>query len=159
MRGFIAALTAILLTSCAPLTSTRAPIEVAIDVRDARTGEPIPDALIVGGVGAFFYPDSQPGPFGRPGVIPSFVVVNDPSEWAVRTGRDGTAVVQIAGGNPSSMLIIKDGYQATNATLEAGTTRSLEHAHWTTADPPQAVHGRPLPAPLLEFRVRDTGTR
>lgn len=159
MRGLIASLTAILLTSCAPLTSTRAPIEVAIDVRDARTGEPVPDALILGGVDAFFYPDSQPGPFGRPGGIPSFVVVNEPSEWLVRTDRDGTAVVRIAGGNPSSMLIIKDGYQSTSATLEAGTTGTVEHAHWTTADPPQAVHGRPLPAPLLEFRVRDAGAR
>ena len=35
------------LTSCAPLSTTYDPIDVVIEVRDASTGRPVDDAMVI----------------------------------------------------------------------------------------------------------------
>ena len=116
--------------ACAPLTSHYAPVDAVIEVRDADTGHPIADATVYGGVNALFNPDSQVGVLGRPGSIPGFVVVNEPSHWMTRTDSNGVAEVQIAGGNPTSLTIVKPGYARIQDWIGTGSTGRLAGTHW-----------------------------
>ena len=142
------------LASCAPLSTTYDPIDVVIEVRDAGTGEPLSDAELYGGVNAIFNPDSQPGPLGRPGGIPGFVVVNEPSEWVARTDSNGQAAVRLAGGNPTSLTITRPGYLRLRACIETGRSEIIGGSHWRSG-PRNPVTGQERP---LEFRVVRTAT-
>ena len=146
------------LASCAPLSTTYDPIDVVIEVRDASTGRPVDDAMVIGGVNAMFNPDSQPGALGQPGRIPGFVVVNEPSDWMVRTDSQGKAVVQLAGGNPNSLTISKHGYDRIHACIETGVDGVTNGDQWQRDS--RISHRRPGRAEShqLEFRVVDRGS-
>ena len=153
MRGFMAVLALILVTSCAPLDTRYAPISVVIDVRDAASGDPVAGAAVLGGVNALFNPDSQPGSLGRPGGIPGFVVVNEPSEWITRTDESGRATTSIAGGNPTSLVILKDGYDVSRATIRTNTTLPVGFGSWSEGLVSPVPAGTTPVGKRLEFRV------
>ncbi len=146
------------LSSCAPLSTTYEPIAVIIEVRDVATGRPIEDAVVTGGVNALFNPDSQPGALGQPGRIPGFVVVNEPSDWAVRTDLRGRVDLQLAGGNPNSLSISKPGYQTIRVCIETGRSGVLVGDHWQGDS--RLTHRRPnrTDGQRLEFRIVDGQT-
>ena len=146
------------LSSCAPLSTTYEPIAVVIEVRDVATGRPIEDAVVTGGVNALFNPDSQPGALGQPGRIPGFVVVNEPSDWAVRTDLRGRVDLQLAGGNPNSLTISKHGYDRIHACIETGVDGVTNGDQWQRDS--RISHRRPGRAEShqLEFRVVDRGS-
>lgn len=142
-----------LAAGCAPLDTRYAPVRVIIDVRDAVTGEPLEDVAVLGGVNAMFNPDHQPSMLGRPGEIPSFVVVNEPSSWILTTNGSGQATGWVAGGNPTSMLIIKDGYMPTRAFIETNSTRPVGLEYWNEGLVDPIPAGTTPTANRLEFRV------
>jgi hypothetical protein len=90
-----------LTTSCAPLTTTYPSSEIIIGVRDSSTHEPISGATVLSSVNVFFYPVMDDNMFGRGGVIPSFVAINEPDGWTAITDHDGQAFASTAGGSPS----------------------------------------------------------
>lgn len=154
MRCKPLALLAIVFTGCAPLDTTYAPIEIDIDVRDALTHKPIEGAVVVGSVNVFFYPESQDNMFGRPGVVPGFVEVNEPAGWNVLTNEVGTARTHVAGGNPTYLYIIADGYPSAEGYIETTEMTASSPAAWTQGVLEQALHDAPMEAARLEFRVR-----
>lgn len=149
----LAPLLMVLAAGCAPLDTRYAPVRVLIDVRDAVTGEPLEDVAVLGGVNAMFNPDTQPGILGRAGGIPSFVVVNEPSSWILTTDASGQATGWLAGGNPTSILIIKDGYMPTRTIIEANSTRPVGLEYWNEGLAEPIPAGSTSTTNRLEFRV------
>jgi hypothetical protein len=148
-------LLAIMFTGCAPLDTSYAPIEVGIDVRDATTHRPIEGARVVGSVHVFFYPESQDNMFGRPGVVPGFVEVNEPAGWKVLTNEDGTALTHVAGGNPTYLYIIADGYPSAEGYIETAEMTAEYPSAWTHGVIEQSLHDAPMETTRLEYRVRN----
>jgi len=156
---FLALLMLLALAGCAPLDTRYAPVRVVIEVRDAQSGTPLEDAAVLGGVNAIFNPDTQPGMLGRPGGIPSFVVVNEPSSWILTTNGAGMAIGEVAGGNPTSVLIVKDGYLPIRAVIETNSTKSVFPFYWNEGRTESTPYGSEPAGRRLEFRVRvDVGS-
>jgi len=151
---FLVSFMLLALAGCAPLDTRYSPVKVVIEVRDAENGTPLEDAAVLGGVNAIFNPDSQPGVLGRPGGIPSFVVVNEPSSWILTTNGAGVAMGEVAGGNPTSVLIVKDGYLPTRAVIETNSTRPVFPHDWNEGEAGPTPFGTQPARLRLEFRVR-----
>ncbi len=140
-----------LLAGCAPLSTRYAAIPIRIEVRDAATGMPLGDARISGGVNVAFNPSAQPGFLGRPGGVPSFVEINEPSSWTSTTDQAGLTRLSIAGGNPSSITISRDGYETIRSVINAGERLPVNHRLWSEGDqPPRPSESG---AGRMEFRV------
>lgn len=149
----------LLFTGCAPLDTRYQPVPVVIDVRDSATGEPIEDVAILGSVNVLFNVDMQDNSLGRGGGIPGFVEINEPSGWIVHTDGSGSVATSIAGGNPTSLLIYKEGYPFARGVVETNTTRPFGATGWTEGHVSPAVHGEPLQGTRLQYRVLPAGTR
>ena len=118
MRFPLGMMLMLLMTGCAPLSTTYTPISLTIDVRDAQTQVPIQDAVIVGSTLVMFYPEMQDNMFGRPGAIPSFVAINEPTGWRVSTNSSGSAIATVAGGTPTSIMVMAEHYAPLHVTIE-----------------------------------------
>ena len=139
---------------CAPLSTTYTPTTLSIDVRDAKTQVPIQDAVIVGSTQVMFYPEMQDNMFGRPGVIPSFVAINEPSGWHVETNSKGTAQTSTAGGTPFVISVMARGYATAHGVITVDAAGRPHGAMvWGRGETmPDDQSGR-----TLEFRVQPTG--
>ncbi len=157
MRNSLAVL-ALLFAGCAPLTTAYEPVEIDIDVRDATTHEPIEGAMVVGAVNVFFYPETQENMFGRPGVVPGFVEINEPEGWNVLTNEAGTARTHVAGGNPTYVYIFADGYPSIEGYIETSEMRANAPSAWSRGVTEQAVHEAPVESMHLEYRIRSQNT-
>jgi hypothetical protein len=139
-----------LTTSCAPLTTTYPSSEIIIGVRDSSTHEPISGATVLSSVNVFFYPVMDDNMFGRGGVIPSFVAINEPDGWTAITDHDGQAFASTAGGSPSNIAILAGGYPMTRGSFNTSPTgRVVDVTMWTKGTVDLATpHER-----TLEFRI------
>lgn len=137
--------------ACAPLTTTYPSTDIIIDVRDSVTHSPIHGALVVGSINVFYYPVMEDNMFGRGGEIPSFVAINEPSAWVVTTNHDGQATTTTAGGCPSNIAILADGYPMSRANFSTSPSGRV-------ADATQWSQGMIDPASQddlkVEFRIR-----
>ena len=140
-----------LATACAPLTTTYPPMGIVIDVRDSQTHSPIHGAMVVGSTNVFYYPVMEDNMFGRGGVVPSFVAVNQPDGWQIETDASGMAHTMTAGGTPTSFAIIAPGYAATRGRFESHSSGlPIGAQQWSLG---HTVDGQPT-LHTLEFRVR-----
>jgi len=139
---------------CAPLDTAYVPVELDIDVRDATTHQPIEGARVVGSVNVFYYPETQENMFGRPGVVPGFVEINEPAGWNVVTNEAGTARTNVAGGNPTYLYIFAEGYPSAEGYIESSEVSATFPSAWTRGVIEQALHEAPLETSRLEYRVR-----
>jgi hypothetical protein len=155
MRLMISTVMACLATACAPLSTTYQPITLTIDVRDAHTHAPIQDAVILGSTQVMFYPEMQDNMFGRPGVIPSFVAINEPSGWQIETDSSGAAKTSTAGGTPITLAVMAPGYATARGLVTIDAAGHPSGAlSWARGDTlPDEQNGR-----TLEFRVQPAGT-
>ncbi len=140
-----------LATACAPLTTTYPPTGIVIDVRDSQTHSPIHGAMVVGSTNVFYYPVMEDNMFGRGGVIPSFVAVNQPDGWQIETDASGMAHTMTGGGSPTSFAIIASGYATTHGRFESHPSGwPIGAQQWSLG---RRVDGQPT-LHTLEFRVR-----
>ena len=142
MRYLTITLLAGLAVGCAPLTTVHQPTTLMVDVRDAETREPISEAVVIGSSLYMFNPEMEDNMFGRAGSIPSFVEINEPSGWRVWTNARGSAQTTVAGGTPSSITVMAEGYAPAHVNVEIDDTGVPHGAMlWTTGDATQSTNG------------------
>lgn len=154
MRMFMSMMSCCLASACAPLTTIYPSTNIVIDVRDAHTSQPIDHAVLLGSSQVMFYPEMQKNELGRPGTIPSFVAVNEPSGWHVET-VNGTAHVTAAGGTPVSLTVMAQGYSTAKCVFTIDSKGDpVGQGFWNrgTTMPDDTAEG------TLEFRVDATST-
>jgi len=138
-----------LASACAPLTTTYPSTDIVIDVRDADTLEPIDGAMLMGSSQVMFYPVMQENELGRPGTIPSFVAINEPTGWQVET-VDGTAHTVAAGGTAVHLTVMAQGYSTARTVFTIDSTgQPIGLSLWSQGNtmPDDTAVG------TLEFRV------
>jgi hypothetical protein len=124
------------------------PLGAIVEVRDARTGLPVADAVVRTTGGNVFIP-------------PRDVLAPPTSPWAnpaggrVQTGDDGAVNLLLAGSRPNELTVTAAGYPPLHLTLEAGMTDVHGALEWTEGRRPPITADMSA-GPVLEVRVHAT---
>jgi hypothetical protein len=124
------------------------PLSAIVEVRDARTGLPVADAVVRTTGGNVFIP-------------PRYLLAPPTSPWAnpaggrVQTGDDGATSLLLAGSRPNELTVTAAGYPPLYLTLEVEQT-NVRGAHEWTEGRRSLIEDGTSAGPKLEVRVHTT---
>jgi hypothetical protein len=124
------------------------PLPAIVEVRDARTGLPVADAVVRTTGGNVFIP-------------PRYLLAPPTSPWAnpaggrVQTGDDGATSLLLAGSRPNELTVTAAGYPPLYLTLEVEQT-NIRGAHEWTEGRRSLIEDGTSAGPKLEVRVHTT---
>jgi len=131
------------LGGCLPGSS---PLAARVEVRDARTGEPVPMAEVrTTGGNVFIPPRDVLGPPVSPWA--------NPSGGRRETQADGGAEIVLAGNRPNELTVIAEGFAPLHLTLQAGASSVSGATDWSLGRLPP-LNAAASPPQRLEVRVR-----
>ncbi|MBT5582419.1 MAG: hypothetical protein HOI89_11060 [Phycisphaerae bacterium] len=141
-RTSVLGLVAVLLQGC---LSGSSPVPAVIEVRDAATGKPVPQAMVRTTGGNLFIP---PRDVLGPPVSPKAT----PAGGRASTNNAGTANLVLAGNRPNELTVTAVGYLPLRLVLKAGSTRVSGATEWTRGREQPVNTSLPI-VPTLEVRV------
>ncbi|MDP7029745.1 MAG: hypothetical protein QF733_05950 [Phycisphaerales bacterium] len=137
---------AALMTWCPGCLPPSAPLHARLEVRDAATGRPVPDATVRWTGGNLFIP---PREVLGPPISPAAT----PAGGRAVTDEDGVATLTLAGNRPNDLTVQADGYQPVHVVLKASASTVGGAVIWTEGIAAPSSPARPA-APTLQVRVR-----